>query len=262
MTEQYIRYAAMFIIIMMAVIDDYRRFKVSNRIIIAGMVIGVVINMGSLMYGGDVRGYIYGGMAGFAIMYMVYIFGGVGAGDVKLLAVCGLLIGVTYIVRLICAAMVCGVLTGVLENVGVIKGRQGVCMRNQRIIAGNAQFTGIAAGRGVGFTTGLLLLRKGLGMRETPIRPHSWHCRMQSGYQYGGNRKRPPVWRRHRGSLRPRGRNLGGVEGMTGGCGSGCDPAIHTRRLRVYHRPRRLRMASRISIFFAARRFEPLNSMG
>ena len=134
MTEQYIRYAAMFIIIMMAVIDDYRRFKVSNRIIIAGMVIGVVINMGSLMYGGDVRGYIYGGMAGFAIMYMVYIFGGVGAGDVKLLAVCGLLIGVTYIVRLICAAMVCGVLTGVLENVGVIKGRQGVCIRDNVLI--------------------------------------------------------------------------------------------------------------------------------
>ena len=47
--------------------------------------------------------------------------------------------------------------------------------RNQRIIAGNAQFTGIAAGRGVGFTTGLLHLRTGLGMRETPIRPHSWH---------------------------------------------------------------------------------------
>ena len=42
----------------------------------------------------------------------------------------------------------------------------------------------------------------------------------------------------------------------------GYDPAIHARRLRVYHRPRRLRMASRISIFFAARRFELLNSMG
>lgn len=50
MTEQYIRYAAMFIIIMMAVIDDYRRFRVSNRIIIAGMVIGVVINMGRNVY--------------------------------------------------------------------------------------------------------------------------------------------------------------------------------------------------------------------
>jgi hypothetical protein len=47
--------------------------------------------------------------------------------------------------------------------------------KNQRIIAGNAQFAGIAAGRGVRFTTGLLLLGKGLGMRETPIRPHSWH---------------------------------------------------------------------------------------
>lgn len=45
--------------------------------------------------------------------------------------------------------------------------------KNQRIIAENAQFTGIAAGRGVRFTTGLLLLGKGLGMRETPIRPHS-----------------------------------------------------------------------------------------
>lgn len=55
---------------------------------------------------------------------------------------------------------------------------------NQRIIAENAEFTGIAAGQGVGFTTGLLHLRKGLGMRETHIRPHSWHCRMQSDYQY------------------------------------------------------------------------------
>lgn len=53
--------------------------------------------------------------------------------------------------------------------------REKEVMINQRIIAGNAQFTGIAAGRGVGFTTGLLLLREGLGMRETPIRPHSWH---------------------------------------------------------------------------------------
>lgn len=157
-----------------------------------------------------------------------------------------------------------------LQSISIIVGvrqikkfkREESIIVNQRIIAENAQFTGIAAGQGVGFTTGLLHLRKGLGMRETPIRPHSWHCRMQSDYQYDGNRKRPPVWRRHRGSLRPRGRNLGRVEGMTGSCGSGCDPAIHARRLRVYHRPRRLRMASRISIFFAARRFEPLNSMG
>lgn len=43
---------------------------------------------------------------------------------------------------------------------------------------------GHRGGSGVGFTTGLLHLRKGLGMRETPIRPHSWHCRMQSDYQY------------------------------------------------------------------------------
>lgn len=52
---------------------------------------------------------------------------------------------------------------------------EGIYTSNQRIIAGDAQFTGNAAGRGVGFTTGLLLLREGLGMRETPIRPHSWH---------------------------------------------------------------------------------------
>ena len=51
--------------------------------------------------------------------------------------------------------------------------KSAIIVVNQRIIAGNAQFTGIAAGRGVRFTTGLLLLGKGLGMRETPIRPHS-----------------------------------------------------------------------------------------
>lgn len=58
---------------------------------------------------------------------------------------------------------------------GEIRQNKVKIVENQRIIAGNAQFTGIAAGRGVGFTTGLLLLREGLGMRETPIRPHSWH---------------------------------------------------------------------------------------
>ena len=61
------------------------------------------------------------------------------------------------------------------ENEVILLGSGIAFIENQRIIAGNAQFTGIAAGQGVGFTTGLLLLREGLGMRETPIRPHSWH---------------------------------------------------------------------------------------
>ena len=43
------------------------------------------------------------------------------------------------------------------------------------------------------------------------------------------DRKRPPVWRRHRGSLRPRGRNLGGVEGMTGELRFGVRPG-HPRK--------------------------------
>ncbi len=42
----------------------------------------------------------------------------------------------------------------------------------------------------------------------------------------------------------------------------GYDPAIHARRLRVYHRPRRLRMALRISIILYSRRFSPANLMG
>lgn len=68
-------------------------------------------------------------------------------------------------------------IAGEVEKIGniIASDIETYLMENQRIIAGNAQFTGIAAGRGVGFTTGLLLLREGLGMRETPIRPHSWH---------------------------------------------------------------------------------------
>ncbi|WP_416324042.1 CAT RNA binding domain-containing protein [[Clostridium] innocuum] len=64
------------------------------------------------------------------------------------------------------------------ENEVILLGSGIAFIENQRIIAGNAQFTGIAAGQGVGFTTGLLLLREGLGMRETPIRPQSWHRSM------------------------------------------------------------------------------------
>ena len=78
------------------------------------------------------------------------------------------------VLRLLSLVMVAS-MTGTMlpSNIQTASAEEVDVTENQRIIAGNAQFTGIAAGRGVRFTTGLLLLGKGLGMRETPIRPHS-----------------------------------------------------------------------------------------
>ena len=59
--------------------------------------------------------YILGTLAGLAGMTFLYIIRAVGAGDVKLLAVIGMLTGLEFVLQLMVVSLITGLFTGIVE---------------------------------------------------------------------------------------------------------------------------------------------------
>lgn len=135
---EYIVYARYFMLVMVAlaaVIDDYRRYKISNRIILTGLILAVCMyfiemymvknvceyslsDKASETYYKDAgRMYISGMVMAFVAGYMMYMLKGIGAGDVKLLTVAGMFIGINDVLYLCGVSLVAGVIIGVVEAV-------------------------------------------------------------------------------------------------------------------------------------------------
>ena len=87
---------------MVACYFDLRYRRIPNWLTAAGVVIGLVANAAF----GRVWLAVAGTAVGFIVLLVPYLFGGVGAGDVKLLAAFGALIGPSVVLR--------GTLIGVL----------------------------------------------------------------------------------------------------------------------------------------------------
>ena len=59
--------------------------------------------------------YILGTLVGLAGMIFLYIIRAVGAGDVKLLAVIGMLTGLDFVLQLMAVSLITGIFTGIVE---------------------------------------------------------------------------------------------------------------------------------------------------
>mgnify|MGYP000195207551 FL=1 len=119
------RYFMLFVITLIAVVDDYRRYKISNKIIIWGLVISGAMSVAQMciaslkagayiggLYGGcknTIMVYVSGMVTAFAVSYVVYRLKGIGAGDVKLLLVAGMFIGARDVLYLIGISLMAGV---------------------------------------------------------------------------------------------------------------------------------------------------------
>ncbi len=108
------------IITMAAVIDDMKRYKISNRIITVGFVVAIGINMCDIIENGAVVTYLLAGVATFLIMLVAYGVMAVGAGDVKLCGVLGLLLGMDIMGRVLLLSFL---YTGLVGTVWSIAGR-------------------------------------------------------------------------------------------------------------------------------------------
>jgi hypothetical protein len=103
------------ILIVWAVSEDVKAFRIPNRLIIAGYISGVIMLVIRGFSGEYIGNYITGTLVGLSEMLIFYIIKAVGAGDVKLFAVLGLLLGKTLITQLLIVSLVTGGITGVVE---------------------------------------------------------------------------------------------------------------------------------------------------
>ncbi|MDO5340435.1 MAG: prepilin peptidase [Eubacteriales bacterium] len=103
------------IFIIWSVREDVKAFRIPNYLIITGLIVGTGILVIRGLTGENIRDYILGTLAGLAGMMLLYIIRAVGAGDVKLFAVIGILTGLEFVVQLIVVSLITGLLTGIVE---------------------------------------------------------------------------------------------------------------------------------------------------
>lgn len=85
-------------VLVICFVTDVREQKIYNKIVLPSTLMVLILN--SWMYGFDgFKLSLFGFIAGLAILLIPYLFGGMGAGDVKLLAFIGAAKGVTFVVN-------------------------------------------------------------------------------------------------------------------------------------------------------------------
>lgn len=112
------------IFILWAVVEDVRGFRIPNYLIITGLITGLIVIIGRCITGQYIEDYVLGTLAGLSGMLVLYIVRAVGAGDVKLYMVLGLLLGKAMITKLVVISLMAGVLIGIVE----------LCIRKTRIV--------------------------------------------------------------------------------------------------------------------------------
>ena len=105
-----------------AMVQDLRNFKIGNRQILVGLLGAAGCMAYEWMMGGVCAEQLTAGFSVLGVLYMVYLIGGIGAGDVKLLAVTGFIWGrpvwkITVLAFLIASGMgLAGILSGKLKK--------------------------------------------------------------------------------------------------------------------------------------------------
>ena len=121
------RMSALLVILADAAVDDLRRYRISNSIIFAGLMLSLAVAVETLILGsrdsgmgiskalGMVLDMFLGGIVSFAAAFVLYALKGIGAGDVKLYMVCGLLSGYRMSGKMLLYTMAAGVVIGIME---------------------------------------------------------------------------------------------------------------------------------------------------
>lgn len=94
-------------VVLIAVILDFTTGKVSNKLILTGLFLSFIL---ALIPGekGGIIAYLSGVVTPIIILLLIFMIGGIGAGDVKLFAVIGGFIGYQGVFRCIIAAFIIG----------------------------------------------------------------------------------------------------------------------------------------------------------
>jgi len=118
-----------------AIVDDLRRRQIANWIPVAALAGGFGWQIGQSGWMGSL--YALGGaVAGFSIFLVFYLLGGMGGGDVKLMAGFGALLGAGGIVW---AALLTAGIGGVLAVLAIVMKKVGVWFGKQEVKIGDKE---------------------------------------------------------------------------------------------------------------------------
>ncbi len=144
----YARLAAVLILTAIAVAGDLKSYKISNRLVMSGLVCAIALLIYETMHTGRCAAYLKGLIVTFVILFVVYILKAVGAGDVKLFSVLGFIAGYDAIIRIvvftfISAAVIgiAGIITGILKKRTIGPCKLGGIKKLQDINVENRFFT-------------------------------------------------------------------------------------------------------------------------
>lgn len=108
-----------------AAVFDLKFKKIPNWLNLIGLAAAVILLI--LGYGGGLSSLI-GLVLGFSLFFLLYIFGVVGGGDVKLMGVAGLFVGFPHILNLLLLACIISSATSLI--VLILSGKGGLLIRD------------------------------------------------------------------------------------------------------------------------------------
>lgn len=115
-----------------AMIDDLARRQIANWIPLAALAAGFGWQIGQ----SGLRGLLYAGigmMAGFAVFLIFYLLGGMGGGDIKLMAGFGALLGFRGLVTAtFCIAVIGGLIAVGVLSVRALRRALGAATKNEK----------------------------------------------------------------------------------------------------------------------------------
>jgi prepilin peptidase CpaA len=106
-------YIFLIILLGAALYYDYKETKIPNWLTVAGMATG----LGYYLLGYGINGIwfsLQGLAAGFLILLVIYLLGGIGAGDVKLFAAIGAMGGVQTTLYILSYSIICAAVIGLI----------------------------------------------------------------------------------------------------------------------------------------------------
>lgn len=82
-----------FVVTIVAVVCDLKWWSIPNRLIVTGLICGVLCNITERGISGGIKQFAIGAVIPVAWLFILFLIKGMGAGDIKLLAVIGGLMG-------------------------------------------------------------------------------------------------------------------------------------------------------------------------
>ncbi|WP_088036689.1 prepilin peptidase [Evansella clarkii] len=118
----------LFSVLIICLITDLKSRKIYNKVIFPSLLLALLLNV--ILHGwSGLTGSLLGFAAGLGILLIPYLMGGMGAGDVKLLALIGAIKGASFVFA---TAILMGVIGGLI-GLGIILFRKGFLQRMKSV---------------------------------------------------------------------------------------------------------------------------------